>query len=273
MQLVSRRFPAGATHVTAFVASPGAADSLAGGHLATTVELRQRYVDAGVSLDVAVLCSRQELGDAAAAALEALTCSGGSGSSSSEEGGEEEAASSDRNTSGSEEAEEREEQESGSAEGVAAAASPSRSSGASRLLWLTPVDPAEESWQQLEPALEQLERRRASAGATPSSGGSSSSPTCTGDSGGASALPRQISRAPRQYDALRHPRTSLLSTRSGVQQPALCRCVCASASVLIIPPPADLACSAWPQQPTCLLPPLPVPLQGRVLEPAGPPVL
>ena len=183
LQLVSRRFPEGKTHVTAFVASGGAASSLAQ-HAGAAAELRRRFAEAAVSLDVAVLCTREELGAECAAALEALA-SGEAADASSSCGGER--------------------------EGTAPAAPSS-----ARLLWLTPVDAAAESWQQLEPALEQLESR-----GRPSSidGSSSSASGSSGTSGGArSALPARISRAPRQ-----NPRTSLLAARSGVQQPALCR--------------------------------------------------
>ena len=191
MQLVSRRFPAGRTHVTAFVASSGAAASLAQ-HPAAAAELRQRYADAAVSLDVAVLCTSEELGAECTAVLGALT-------------GSEAAAGSSDSCSASE-------------GGAPAPAS------ATRLLWLSPVDTAAESWQQLEPALEQLEsgaRRRSSAATTSDNSGSSGSGGGISSRGGSreqSALPRRINRAPRQY-----PRTSLLAARSGVQQPALCR--------------------------------------------------
>ncbi len=194
MQLVSRRFPAGRTHVTAFVASSGAAASLAQ-HPAAAKELRQRFAAAAVSLDVAVLCTSQELGADCTAVLQALT--GGDAATAS----------------------------SGSSAGGSEGESPPPSS-ATRLLWLSPVDTAAESWQQLEPALEQLEggpRRSSSdiasnistAGA---SAGASGGGISSGGSGDQSALPRRISRAPRQL-----PRTSLLAARSGVQQPALCR--------------------------------------------------
>lgn len=218
---MSRRFPAGATHVTAFVASAAAPASLAvAPGCDAAAELRQRYAEAGVSLDVAVLCPRDELGPAAVQALEALACSDDSSSS----GGNTEQA-------GAEEA----------GEGGASPASPSSGSSgssANRLLWLTPVDSAAESWQQLEPALEQLERRRASASpqAVRSGGG--------GSGAGVSVLPRRISRAPRQLDGLRQPRASLLAARSGVQQPALCRWACWARAWAAAAPWAELA-PAW----------------------------
>lgn len=183
LQLVSRRFPAGSTHITAFVSSSGAAAGLAAQHPAAAEALRQRVADAGLSLDVAVLCSREELGAGAVGALEALT------SCRRDDGGEE----------------------------ADSAAAPCRAAS-SRLLWLTPIETAEEMWLQLEPALEQLE-----AGSSGRRGASSPPAVRRDGSSSPSALPRHISRAPRQFDPLRHPRTSLLASRSGVQQPALCR--------------------------------------------------
>jgi hypothetical protein len=161
-----------------------------------------------VGLDVAVLCSRQELGEAAAEALEALAGGGdiGSRESSSRDGSSSEAGSSDAGSVG--------EAEDSSSECTLDDAERSSSGGHARLVWLRPVASAAESWQQLEPALEQLEGVRGS---------------CLSRHGAVrpslrSALPRHISRAPRQFaDPLRTPRTSLLAPRSGVQQPALCR--------------------------------------------------
>lgn len=189
MQLVSRRFPASRTHVTAFVASSGAAASLAQ-HPAAAAELRQRFADSAVSLDVAVLCTSDELGAECAAALAALTGAQAAAASGSESGSEE-------------------------GEGDLPAAS-----RATRLLWLSPVDTAAESWQQLEPALEQLESGARQSSGIATGGGSSAGggSISSGGSSGQSALPRRISRAPRQT-----PRTALLAARSGVQQPALCR--------------------------------------------------
>ncbi|KAL4858889.1 hypothetical protein ACK3TF_001264 [Chlorella vulgaris] len=197
--LVSRRFPAGSTHVTAFVGSPGATASLTAEHpTAAAVDLRQRFQAAGVGLDIAVL---GELDSGAAAALEALTGSSSSGpgigttleSSTSSEG-------SSTSTSG----------------GVGI-----------RLVRLAPVAAAVESWQQLEPALEVLEARhsvQSGSSDTGEAGGGSSSSTGSGDGAEQEqAVPRRISRGPRQFHPLQHPRTPLLAMRSGVQQPALCR--------------------------------------------------
>jgi hypothetical protein len=200
LQLVSRRFPAGSSQVTAFVASPGAAAGLEG--CIAAAELRERYRQAAVSLLITVLCPPEELGSAAAGALEALA---GNGTSSS---------SSDEAASGCSSDEE--------GEGCEAVGKPSRSR--IRLVWLTPVESAAESWQQLEPALEQLESSSSMAAAAAAA---SAAAVDVSSSSGRSALPPLISRAPRQYDALRHPRTPLLATRSGIRQPALCRCVAA----------------------------------------------
>ncbi|KAI3428537.1 hypothetical protein D9Q98_007360 [Chlorella vulgaris] len=197
--LVSRRFPAGSTHVTAFVGSPGATASLTAEHpTAAAVDLRQRFQAAGVGLDVAVL---GELHSGAAAALEALT-----GSSSSGPG----IATTLESSTSSEES------------------SASTSCGVGiRLVLLAPVAAAVESWQQLEPALEVLEARYSiqsgSSDNGEAGGGSSSS---SGSGNGAvqvQAVLRRIGRGPRQFDPLQHPRTPLLAMRSGVQQPALCR--------------------------------------------------
>ena len=97
LQLVSRRFPAGSSQVTAFVASPGAAAGLAG--CASAAELRERYRHAAVSLLVTVLCPPEELGSAAASALEALA---GNGTSSSSGSSDEAASGSSSDEEGSE---------------------------------------------------------------------------------------------------------------------------------------------------------------------------
>jgi hypothetical protein len=191
VQLVARRLPSHAAHVTAFVASHGAPASLAGS--ATAAELRQRYQAAGVVLDVALLCPRSELAAPALAALEALT--GGCGDSEGLQG-----------------------------EGAAEPAGVG--SGCGRLVWLSPVPSAAESWQQLEPALEQLEGSRGAAAAAGRPCEGSSGSGSEGGGGGADAAavpPQRISRAPQVFDPLRHPRAPLLALRSGVQQPALCR--------------------------------------------------
>ena len=204
---MSRRFGAGSTHVTAFVASPGATTNLLGSGSSPAEELRHAFAAAGVSLDVAVLCSREELGAAACVALETLAASDSTSSGSSSEASDAGEAAVSSSGSGS---------NAGGAVEPAASSGSESNTGHVRLVWLRPVATAAESWEQLEPALEQLE------------GGSSSGSAPAASAGAAlaqrSALPRHISRAPRQFaDPLQRPRTSLLAPRSGVQQPALCR--------------------------------------------------
>ncbi|KAL4428393.1 hypothetical protein ABPG75_002482 [Micractinium tetrahymenae] len=208
--LVGRRFPQGSTRVTAFVASADAAASLAACTPAAAVvqELRQSYQQAGLALDIAVLCPREELGEAVASALEPLASSNSLSSSSASI---EEAACSSQATA----------VPSSAAGGCGGAGGVSSSSTSLRLVWLQPVATAAESWQQLEAALELLEGGREPSG----SGGAASTQLhpVTSSSGTRSVLPAQISRAPRQPDPLSRPRMALLAPRSGVQQPALCR--------------------------------------------------
>lgn len=289
LQLVCRRFQQHTARVTAFVASAGGATSLAaeGG---AALELRQSFLDAGLALDVAVLCPREELGEAAACALEALAGGGSAstnGSSSSSSSSSVEAACS----GGADAAPSCTQSGSGAAD--VRSASPSL-----RLVWLQPVATAAESWQQLEAALELLEGGREASGGSAASRGQLRG--ATGGAGTHPSLPAQISRAPRQLDPLSRPRTALLAPRSGLPQPALCRWVAGrgalepGSSCCCLPKPGlllqgHLACcrhalpvvatsclpravgSGTPFQPPLPLPASP-PVQRRVAEPAGPPV-
>lgn len=217
LQLVSRRFQQGSTRVTAFVASAGAAASLAADGGAAQ-ELRQSYVGAGLALDIAVLCPREELGEAAARALEALA---GSGSTSSDSSSSIDSSSSSNSGEAACSCEVDNAHPSLPACGCAADSSGTSSGTSLRLVWLQPVATAAESWQQLEAALELLEGAREASSCTSAS--STRLGPAAGSAAARSALPAQISRAPRQLDPLSRPRTALLAPRSGLQQPALCR--------------------------------------------------
>lgn len=207
-------------HITAFVASPCSLPP------AEAEDLHARIHTApGVTVDVVVLAARQELGDETLAGLAALGGAPLEGSRAAEDG---------------------------SGEGTAAAAAVvagrgGGQAGQCRVVHVRPDSPADESWQQLEVILEQLElgdgapsSSEAEAGPAPAA-----APVGTGEEAEAAAepsravraqrpgtqhsrhpgAPARIRRAPARHsgDPLRHPRAPLLAARSGVHQPALCR--------------------------------------------------